>query len=371
VEPPCPYFGLDKCGGCQWQHIGYERQAELKREIVTDQLRRLGHITTLPVADTLVVATPSLSEGETGDDKTQYLLSNTQYLMFGYRNHVQFAATSDGKLGYRRTASHEVIAIDRCLLLHERLDELHTALDVAWPELTGVSLRTGVNTSQALILFETTGDDAPELEINLPAACALLTPHGVKPLIGEPWIVEEVAGRRYRVSAESFFQVNTAAAEALVAVVTQYAQLRPNDVLLDAYCGVGLFALSLAGLAAEVIGIESSPSACEDFAFNAGDAANVTLHEGAVEEVLLVLRSQRQHVDVVVMDPPRAGAGPEVIRELAALGPRRIVYVSCDPATLARDAVDLASVGYRLIEAQPVDLFPQTYHVETVALWER
>jgi 23S rRNA (uracil1939-C5)-methyltransferase len=371
VEPPCPYFGPDKCGGCQWQHIAYERQAELKREIVADQLRRLGHITTPPVADTLVVATPSLSEGETGSDKTQHLLSNTQYLMFGYRNHVQFALTSDGKLGYRRAASHEVIAVDRCLLLHERLDELHAALDVAWPELTGVSLRAGVNTDQALIFFETVGDDAPELEINLPAACALLTPRGIKPLIGEPWIVEEVAGRRYRVSAESFFQVNTVGAEALIAVVTQYAQPRPTDVLLDAYCGVGLFALALADSAAQVIGVESSPSACEDFAFNAGDAANVTLHEGAVEEVLPALRSQGQRADIVVMDPPRAGAGPEIIRELAALGPRRIIYVSCDPATLARDAVHLASAGYRSIEVQPIDLFPQTYHVETVALWEK
>jgi 23S rRNA (uracil1939-C5)-methyltransferase len=120
-----------------------------------------------------------------------------------------------------------------------------------------------------------------------------------------------------------------------------------------------------------VIGIEASPSACEDFAFNAGDRPNVTLHEGAVEEVLPALRAQGQRVDVAVMDPPRAGAGPEVIRELAALGPRRIVYVSCDPATLARDAVLLTAAGYRLTEAQPVDLFPQTFHVETAALWER
>ena len=198
-----------------------------------------------------------------------------------------------------------------------------------------------------------------------------MTRRGLTPLIGEPWITIEVLGRRYRVSAESFFQVNTIGAAALVEIVTAYADPRPGDILLDAYCGAGLFALALAELAGEVIGVESSPSACEDFEFNAGDQTNISLHEGAVEQVLPALRSEGQRADIVVLDPPRAGAGPEVIRELAALGPRRMVYVSCDPATLARDAVHLAAAGYRLVEAQPVDLFPQTFHVETVALWDK
>jgi 23S rRNA (uracil1939-C5)-methyltransferase len=127
----------------------------------------------------------------------------------------------------------------------------------------------------------------------------------------------------------------------------------------------------LADLAGQATGIESSPSACEDFAFNAGDRESVALHEGAVEQVLPALRELGQRADLIVLDPPRAGTGPEVLRELAALGPRRMVYVSCDPATLARDAVHLATAGYRLIEVQPVDLFPQTYHVETVALWAK
>jgi 23S rRNA (uracil1939-C5)-methyltransferase len=365
VEPPCPHFGPEGCGGCQWQHIAYERQAELKKEIVADQLRRLGRIANPPVTDTIVLAAPPWPEngGAAG--------SNTQYLSYGYRNHVQLALTPEGRLGYCRGASHDVIAVDRCLLLHEQLDELHAALDVAAAGLTGVSLRAGINTGQALILLETAGEEAPELEISLPAACALRTPGGVQPLIGNPWIEEEVAGRRYRISAESFFQVNTAGAEALVEVVANYAAPRLADVLLDAYCGVGLFTLALAGAVAEAIGIESAPSACEDFASNAGELMNVTLHEGAVEEVLPVLLAQGQRADLVVLDPPRAGAGPEVIRELVELGPRCIVYVSCDPATLARDSIHLAAAGYRLVEAQPVDLFPQTYHVETVALWEK
>jgi 23S rRNA (uracil1939-C5)-methyltransferase len=361
VAPPCPYFGPDACGGCQWQHIAYPRQAELKREIVADQLRRLGRIANPPVADIVALADPAADDDATAP----------AFLAYGYRNNAQFALTPEGRLGFRRAASHDVTAVERCLLLEPRLDDLHAALDVAWPELIGVDLRAGTEVDDTLILFEAGGDEAPELEIDLPTACALLTRRGLTPLIGEPWVTIEVLGRRYRVSAESFFQVNTVGAAALVEIVTSYADPRPGDVLLDAYCGAGLFALALADLAGEVIGVESSASACEDFEFNAGEQTNISLHEGAVEQVLPALRSEGQRVDIVVLDPPRAGAGPEVIRELAALGPRRMVYVSCDPATLARDAVHLAAAGYRLIEAQPVDLFPQTFHVETVALWDK
>jgi 23S rRNA (uracil1939-C5)-methyltransferase len=359
VAPPCLYFGPEACGGCQWQHIAYPRQAELKQQIVADQLHRLGRIAVPPVADIVALADPAADDAAPA------------FLEYGYRNNVQFALTREGRLGFRRAASHDVVPVEHCLLLEPRLDDLHTSLDVAWPELIGVDLRAGTEVDDTLILFEAGGDEAPELEIDLPTACALLTRRGLTPLIGEPWIFIEVLGRRYRVSAESFFQVNTIGAAALVEIVAAYADPQPGDVLLDAYCGAGLFALALAELAGEVIGVESSPSACEDFEFNAGDLSNVSLHEGGVEQVLPALRSEGLRADIVVLDPPRAGAGPEVIRELAALGPRRMVYVSCDPATLARDAIHLAAAGYRLIEAQPVDLFPQTFHVETVALWER
>jgi 23S rRNA (uracil1939-C5)-methyltransferase len=375
IEPPCPYFGPDRCGGCQWQHIAYERQAELKAEIVADHLRRLGRIASPPVVDTLVLAAPPASDGEADTDDHQSALRTPQsaitLLDFGYRNHVRFDLTAEGRLGFRQAGGAEVIPIDRCLLLHERLDELHAALDVAWPELTAVSLRAGINTDQGMILMETASVDLPELELDVTAACAVLTPRGLQPLIGEPWMEEEVAGRGYRVSAESSFPANTVGAEALVEIVRSYADLQPTDVLLDAGCGVGLFALALAESVAEVIGIESSPAACEDFAHNADDLSNVSLHEGAVGEVLPALRAEGQRVDVVIMAPPRTGAGEAVIGELAALNPRRIVYVASDPATLARDSIYLAAAGYRLAEAQPVDTAPQTVQFETVALWEK
>ena len=253
VEPPCPYFGPDRCGGCQWQHIAYERQAELKAEIVADHLRRLGRIATPPVVDTVVLAAPPTPDGEADPADRQSSIRNPKseisLLDFGYRSHVRFDLTTDGRLGFRQADGAVVIPIDRCLLLHERLDELHAALDVAWPELTAVSLRAGINTDQGMILMETPGVDLPELELDVTAACAVLTPRGLQPLIGEPWMEEEVAGRRYRVSAESSFPANTVGAEALVEIVRSYADLQPTDVLLDAGCGVGLFALALAASA--------------------------------------------------------------------------------------------------------------------------
>jgi 23S rRNA (uracil1939-C5)-methyltransferase len=264
-----------------------------------------------------------------------------------------------------------VIPVDRCLLLHERLDALHGALDLLWPSLTGVTLRAGIATGQALVIFETAGEEQPELEIDLPAACAMQTPRGIQPLVGEPWLEEQVAGRLYRISAESFFQVNTTGAEALVEVVASYLEPHTDDCLLDAYCGVGLFTRTFADSVGQVIGIEASFSACEDFAHNAGALENVDLHEGAVEDILPILRERDQRADLVVMDPPAAGAGPGVVGHLAALGPRRLVYVSRDTAALARDSVHLTTAGYRLAEVQPIDMSPQTCHVDSVALWER
>jgi 23S rRNA (uracil1939-C5)-methyltransferase len=362
VDPPCPHFGPEKCSGCQWQHIAYERQVRLKQEILADQLRRLGHITEPPVADIIALAGPAAADRAATD---------ADVLAFRYRNQTRFAVGADSRLGYRRTFAPDVIPIDRCLLLDERLDDLHGALDLLWPSLTGVTLRAGITTGQALVVFETSSEEQPELEIDLPAACAMRTPSGVQPLVGEPWVEEQVAGRLYRVSAESLFPANTTGAAALVEVVAAYLEPRADDSLIDAYCGVGLFALALADSVGQVIGIEASPAACEDFAHNAGALDNVGLHEGAVEDVLPVLREQGQQVDLAVLCPPRSGAGAGIASHLAALGPRRVAYVSSDPAELARDSVHFAAVGYHLAEVQPIDMFPQTFHVDSVALWEK
>ena len=190
-------------------------------------------------------------------------------------------------------------------------------------------------------------------------------------LIGSNHITEVVADRAYRVSAPSFFQVNTPQAAQLVRLVTEYLDLQGDETVLDAYCGVGLFTTHLAERAGLVVGIEMVPAAVDDLLENTAEFDNVDVIEGPVEAVLPDLDLS---IDAVVVDPPRAGLDRFALdaligRDVSRRVPARLVYVSCDPATLARDAKRLAAAGYHLTEVQPVDMFPQTYHVESVALF--
>jgi 23S rRNA (uracil1939-C5)-methyltransferase len=187
-------------------------------------------------------------------------------------------------------------------------------------------------------------------------------------LMGNSYYKEHVAGRDFRVSAGSFFQVNSGGAEALVSLVDEYLALSGDERLVDLCCGVGLFALSLAGRAEHVTGIEADSSAVADFRYNAQDLENVTIVEGSAARVLPRIGGP---VDGLVLDPPRSGAGERVVGEIVRLAPKRLVYVSCDPATLARDARRLTGSGYRLDRVQPIDLFPQTFHIESVSLFSR
>ncbi len=347
VTPRCPYFGADGCGGCQWQHIRYERQLTLKRDVVVDQLQRLGHIEAPPVREVMSV----------GDS-------------FHYRNHMQFTVASDGRLGLLKAESHTVVPVDTCLLLHPTLAEIYEALELEWDALRRVVLRAGVHTGDRMIILETDSQEEPEIAIDMPVSVVLHRPKKPPfPLAGLPFIRERVGSRTFRISSESFFQVNTWGAEALVQLVREFLDPKGHETLLDLYCGVGLFGLSLAEDVGLVVGIDASESAMEDAAYNAEHfgVENVALHEGPVEEVLDALW---EPAELVVLDPPRSGAGRAVFENLRRLRARRIVYVSCDPATLARDAAYLRELGYQLQVVQPVDMFPQTYHIETVSLWE-
>ncbi len=383
-RPPCPHFGPGRCGGCQWQHIAYERQLALKQEVVSDQLRRLGGIANPPVLDIIALA------DEDG------------LLDFGYRNHVQMAVDSSGQLGFVRDEDEsgrrgtDVVAVDECLLLHPLVDELHQALRLAQTEQLGgteepgeegepvqvqrMALRAGLHSGQQLLIFETADDRAPGLLIEdwTVSAAVKRSDGSVIGLIGDPWIEEVVAGRTFRVSAASFFQVNTVGAEAMVDLMSAMLAPKPHETLLDGYCGAGLFGLNLAGQVRQVTGIESSPTACEDFAWNARDLDNVILFEGSVAEVLAALPAAGDEraldtpdsFDLAIIDPPRSGAGPDVVNQIRRLQISRLLYVSCDPATLARDARLLLAAGYQLHQVQPVDLFPQTFHIESLALFE-
>jgi len=343
VEPRCPHFGT--CGGCQWQHVAYEAQLRFKEQILHDQLERIGGISKPPLK-------PSLGARDA----------------WFYRNHVQFHLNEEGHLGFLTLRGWEVVAIEVCYIMHPLIEEVFRALDLAFPQLKRVSIKVGTRTGQKLLILEMEEDVIPALEVDEPLSCVEFLSDGtLLTLVGDSHIVEEVGGRCFRISAASFFQVNTAQLEQLIEVVRGYLAPEGHEVLLDAYCGVGTFGLSLAREVGQVIGVEESDSALADARFNAQDAEKVEFMGGRVEDILLDL----VRADVVILDPPRQGCGREAITHLVRLAPAKIIYVSCDPATLARDIKRLREGGYHLVEAQPVDMFPQTYHVEAVALLER
>jgi len=356
VTPRCPHFlpppsltGEGRgggCGGCQWQHIAYDAQLRFKTDIVREQLARIGKIADAPVRDTIGMTDP-----------------------WHYRNNVQFQLDDTGRLCFRAMESHALVPIRECHIIHPLLAEMFRALEFEGADFVEVTLRAGTRTGEKLLMLEGRDEALPEISVDEPISIAYRTPRGdVIPLVGKDALHEELRGRLFRVSPESFFQVNTTMAETLIELVERYLAPRPSDVLLDAFGGVGTFGLLLAPRVARVIEIEEAPDAVNDAKANAVELMNVEFQRGKVEDVLPKSKSP---IDLVVADPPRAGIAPTAREAIITQLPRAIAYVSCDPATLARDARQLVNGGYRLVEVQPVDMFPQTYHIETVSLFAR
>ncbi len=330
------------CGGCQWQHISYEAQRKCKSDIVREQFTRIAKIADAPVRDTIGMAEP-----------------------WDYRNHVQFQVTADGHLCFRALESHDLVPVQQCFIQHPRVYEMFLSTDLEGASYAGVVLRAGTQTGQKMLILQGREPEPPEIEVDEPVSIAYETPDGdMIPLIGRDAIHEQLHGQTFRISPQSFFQVNTAMADRLVDLVGRYLEPREGETLLDAFGGVGTFGLIFAPRVRRVIEIESSPSAVEDARANAVELKNVEFHRGAVEEVLPRLNTP---IDIAVADPPRAGIERRALEALVAASPRVFAYVSCDPATLARDARRLVDGGYRLEEVQPVDLFPQTFHIESVS----
>jgi len=323
-----------------------------KEKILRDQLERIGGVSKPLVKPSLGAHDP-----------------------WFYRNHVQFHLNRAGRLGFLTLRGREVVPIEVCHIMHPLIEEVFRALDLAFPQLKRVSIKVGTRTRQKLLILEMKEDLIPALEVDEPLSCVEFLPDGtLLTLVGDSHIVEEVGGRPFRISAASFFQVNTEQLEQLIEVVRGYLSPEGHEVLLDAYCGVGTFGLYLAREVGQVIGVEENDSALADARFNAqyesipvGEGENVEFIGGYVEDVLPGLAK----VDLAILDPPRQGCGREAIAHLARLAPAKIVYISCDPATLARDIKRLREGGYHLVETQPVDIFPQTYHIEAVAILER
>ncbi|GIV63289.1 MAG: 23S rRNA (uracil-5-)-methyltransferase RumA [Bellilinea sp.] len=344
IIPRCRHFGV--CGGCHYQHLPYAEQLRVKSEVLREQLERIGGIGAPP----LEAIQPSPRE-------------------WHYRNTVQFHLDERGRLGYEAMGSNQVVAIEECFLPQPPLDEIWRQLDFeAGLGIERVGLRVGLD-EEVLLTLEGQATELPALEVDLPISAVHLSPAGSLVLAGEDWLPMEVNGRLFRVSAESFFQINTAQAGAMVEYLQEALPLDQQTTLLDVYCGVGLFSAFLAERVARCIGVEVSPSACEDYAVNLDEYDHVELYMGAAEEVLAGLRLSGRLV--VVLDPPRAGLDRRALDALVALQPEWIAYVSCDPATLARDLKRLVEQGYRLERIKPFDLFPQTYHIESISLLQR
>jgi 23S rRNA (uracil1939-C5)-methyltransferase len=345
--------GASGCGGCHYQHLTYEAQLRAKREILRDQLQRIGRIEDPPVRE----AVPSPAE-------------------WNYRNHIQFHLTADGKLGF---VAHSALApatpgAERLLPITEcHLPE--APINALWPQLefepgspiSRAGIRLG-DEEDLMLVLESDSPQPPDLEIEAGISAVHLFEEDTLILAGDDHVTIRVLERAFRVSAGSFFQVNTAMAGKMVEHLLSHLPVSPATHLLDVYCGVGLFSAFFAPRVATVTGIESAPSACGDFAANLDEFENVALYEAAAEDALPYLDLRPE---VILLDPPRAGLDRRVLDAVLALRPASIAYVSCDPSTLARDAARLISGGYRLTDVTPFDLFPQTYHIESISTFEK
>lgn len=381
IRPSC--IVADKCGGCSWQHINYQYQLKAKQNQIIQALQRLGGFSEPQVAPLLT--TPDLAP-------------------LDYRNKATYplglsATTGQVQAGYYQKGSHKLINLNQCPVQDERLNPLlkEVKQDIqrrGWSvydekqgtgEVRHLSLRIGRRTGEMLLTLVVRTGKLPEIEeqasawlkryrslvgvsVNFnPANTNVIFGSETRCIAGKSYLREVFAGLEFQLRADTFFQVNTEAAEGLLEAIAEELKLQGNEVLVDAYCGIGTFTLPLAQQVARAIGLEVQAAAIEQAQLNArlNDLTNVTFQGGAVEKLLPQLDVRP---DIVLLDPPRKGCDRAVLETLLQIQPSRIVYVSCKPATLARDLKFLCQTGvYELTRVQPADFFPQTSHVECAA----
>lgn len=345
IFPACPHFGPAQCGGCQWQHISYEAQLLLKQDVLADQLERIGGFTDVEVRP--VLPSPEL---------------------WGYNHHMTLLAASDGQLGFASDDT-AIFPVSTCHILHPDLLTVKAALDVeAIAGLQSLTLRRGSD-GNCMAIIQMANDDAPELHIDLPLSVNMRLSEGeTVNLLGDLYSHYRVGERNFRVTAGCFFRPNLSQMDNLIAIIMAALALTGNEAVLDLYAGVGLFTAFIAAQARQVTLIEDDTSAVDDAESNLADFDNVDIVEGRVEDVLPALEDR---YDLALLDPDEDGLSVAVVDGLRALAVPRLVYLSSNPATLARDAKRLAAHGYHLRYAQPLDLAPHTYQIDTVAVLER
>ncbi len=388
VEPPCPFFRAG-CGGCQWQQLSYEAQLAEKQQLLRETLRRLGKLDAIPLLDPLPAPDP-----------------------WHYRAAIQLHVDPDGHVAFTGVHSHDLIPIDACLIAHPLLNRLIAALGspialailrdrVAAIRTVSARVASADGQDQLLLLFQSQGGrprsarrlvEALRLELpEITSASLLALPEEeaspsrrgqpvLQPLVGEPFLPHEAGGKRFFVGPLAFFQVHAEQTERLLAIVRDVIAAERPQGLLDLYCGSGLFALTMADLVGEVIGYESQPEAIRlaERALEAqlvlhpagskGANARVRFHRADVETLQ---PDDLRGADVVILDPPRAGLPGQLIDSLLASDPRCLIYVSCEPSSLARDLRRLTTGGWRLDSVQVLDMFPQTYHIESISVLRR
>jgi 23S rRNA (uracil1939-C5)-methyltransferase len=365
-EAPCPHYG--QCGGCNLQHLDAPGQRQAKTDIVVDCFQRLGK---LEVAGLI-----------TGPDPVGEEL--------GYRNRIRVFGSPTGPYGLMRRASHDVVPIDSCALLPDQFNRDILPWLRMLPPVEQIVVRldgqggwllSAFGPAARLKVFRRMMSDLPAGEAPAPGCLGILFNN--RPLWGHDYLVHDIGGHKFRVSAQSFFQANQSVAEEAVATVRGWlgelaAQDRLGNLLGDLFCGVGLFSLTLADLFQKVVAIDSDESACRDAVNNVDrDAAargKVTVRQGRLGQVLAgpdLPEAELWRQAVCLVDPPRTGLGKDGLKALLELQPRQVVYMSCDPATLARDAARLDEAGYRAEKIKVLDMFPQTAHIETLVLFQR
>lgn len=368
VSTPCPL--AEGCAGCQLQHLRYDAQLTAKRTFVIDGLERIGHLSGIEVRPTIGMAHP-----------------------WQYRNKGEFIAEwvdERIRLGYHAEHDRGFTPLPECPIQHPlTMRILRATEEVASAErLPLAQLITRVspseNTALAILVCWEWHDRLPvaaeALRKQIPELAGVLSSRVrgralvrrtlAESLSGQTRLLQRLGPWEYTVSAESFFQVNNEQGARLVALAGEFAGDLTNCLFADAYCGVGTFLIPLAAGASRSIGIEEHPVAILDAEVNLARYARhqVKLYDARVETIFPRLLRKGRALDVVLLDPPRKGAGAQILGEMARLGVKRVILISCDPSTLGRDAGDLASLGYRLQMVQPIDMFPQSWHVETIAL---
>ena len=331
VEPRCVYYG--RCGGCQMQHIAYGEQLRLKTGVVREQMRRIGRFEDAEI-DAVLREMIGMSDP------------------WGYRNHMRFTVRRDGDIGFMEHGTHRFLRVDHCEIANPEANRVLRNAQGRTMQTKQLTVRVGEHTGESLV--------QPKLRWRPGWRGNVRS--------GQKHYHEQLRGARYRVSSPAFFQVNSRQAERLIELVVARARAVGPRLVADAYSGVGTFAVALAQVVPDVVTIEASSAAGDDAEVNLAPYENVRRITGTVEEQLPALRPQP---DVVVVDPPRAGLDASIIEALVASQVRRVVYVSCDPATLARDLRRFADGGFTIGEVQPIDMFPHTQHIECITTLDR